>query len=138
MGTGLHTRTFLTGMGRPETTPHFIIQVSGLTSLLLPSLVTCYQFVVREGSSLTQVQIPNLVDFHRHGSPNSNATFGILYNPLSSETVNSYLAHLVSILPNLPTNMSVNLESIPPAPPTGQGLIDKETLISNGIEVYTD
>jgi len=120
-----------------ETTPHFIIQVSGLTSLLLPSLVTCYQFVVREGSSLTQVEIPNLIDFRRPANA-SGATFGILYNPLSSETVNSYLAHLVSILPNLPTNMTVNFECIPPAPPTGQGLIDKETLISNGIEVYTD
>ena len=120
-----------------EATPHFIIQGSGLTSLLLTSLVTCYQFVVRDSYSLTQVQIPNLKDFRRPAYA-VGATLGILYNPLSSETVNSYLAYLVSILPNLPTNMTVNFECVPPAPPTGQGLIDKETLISNGIEVMTD
>jgi len=57
---------------------------------------------------------------------------------LSSETINWILAQLVSISPAI-TEAYIELQQqTPSAPPTGQGLIDKATLISNGNNVNTD
>ncbi len=50
---------------------------------------------------------------------------------------NSLLAHFVAITPSIAGKL-IQLESTPPAPPTGQGITDKATLIANGNTVATN
>lgn len=78
---------------------------------------------------LTSLQVPTL---------SVDNTFNVSLNSLTSESVNSLLAHLVSISPSI-TNVYIRLHGQnPSAPPTGQGIIDKATLIGNGNFVLTD
>lgn len=58
-------------------------------------------------------------------------------NSLSSSTVNSLLNQFLNILPSSGKNLGLAGQT-PSAPPTGQGLIDKQTLIDNGNNVSTD
>lgn len=57
-------------------------------------------------------------------------------NKFTSDVVNNILASLVS---NAKTNgtLDINYQEIS-APPTGQGLVDKQTLIDRGWTVTTD
>jgi len=57
---------------------------------------------------------------------------------LSSETINAILAQMVSISPPV-SGTYIRLQGQnPPAPPTGQGITDRDTLIANGNTVETD
>jgi hypothetical protein len=72
---------------------------------------------------------------------NSNPKLEFLWcqgNHLTSAMVNAHLAKLVA---NNVTAISLSYTSLsqdPPAPPTGQGITDKATLISRGWSVSTD
>lgn len=58
-------------------------------------------------------------------------------NTLPPAQINSILHQMLNITPA--TGKYINLsEQNPPAPPTGQGITDKETLINNGNTVETD
>lgn len=60
------------------------------------------------------------------------------FNHLNSTQVNQVLNILVNTTPTV-TGKYINLQyQSPHAPPTGQGLIDKQTLINNGNTVSTD
>ena len=73
-------------------------------------------------------QLTNLIDFKADFSGCA----------LSSFTINDLLSNLNAISPKL-KNFEINLsKQNPKAPPTGQGLIDKNTLIQNGNNVITD
>jgi len=63
--------------------------------------------------------------------------FNATSNTLASDEINSLLAHFVTLLPDAPSYIYLNGQT-PSAPPTGQGITDRATLISNGIEVVTD
>lgn len=58
-------------------------------------------------------------------------------NSLSSNQVNSILSKFTAFEP-LSSSVQIFLNQNPPAPPTGQGIIDKQTLINNGFNVITD
>jgi hypothetical protein len=57
-------------------------------------------------------------------------------NSLSSSVINNLLAKFVSV--PLFSGSTIIFAQIPAAPPTGQGIIDKNTLISNGNNIQTD
>lgn len=106
-----------------------IISNSSLTTIDLPfyEVFMCYLI----NNSLSSITHSNL--FITNGGE-----YFVSGNKLTSSSVNYILNHFVGIVP---TQVSVNyfLESqTPPAPPTGQGLVDKNTLISNGNGVMTD
>jgi hypothetical protein len=58
-------------------------------------------------------------------------------NALPSNQVNSILSKFIPFEP-LSSYVQIDLNQNPPAPPTGQGIIDKQTLINNGFNVITD
>jgi hypothetical protein len=58
------------------------------------------------------------------------------YNAINSSSVNSILNKFLTVLPL--EGKRIFLGQNPPAPPTGQGIIDKQSLIDSGNSVYTD
>lgn len=80
------------------------------------------------GSQLATISLPSLVRCE---------SLYLESNSLSSSTVNSLLNQFLNILPSSGKNLGLAGQT-PSAPPTGQGLIDKQTLIDNGNTVYTD
>jgi hypothetical protein len=72
---------------------------------------------------------------------NSNSKLEFLWcqgNHLSSATINAHLAKLVASNVDAFTMSYTSTSQNPPAPPTGQGITDKDTLISRGWSVSTD
>ena len=68
----------------------------------------------------------------------ANGNFGMYFGScnLTSQIVNNVLHQAVQ---NNFINSTISLQyNTPPAPPTGQGLIDKATLEANGCTVTTD
>jgi hypothetical protein len=103
-------------------------QNASLTSLNIPSLATVSigdGVYVTGNTSLTTLSVPAL--YHVF-----DTRFYVSGNAFSSSTVNGLLAELAAINPSIST-WRIRLEGqIPPAPPTGQGILDKATLINNG------
>ena len=62
---------------------------------------------------------------------------GFSDNALPSSQVNSLLSKMLNVLPVPGKSIQLQGQN-PPAPPTGQGLIDKATLINTGSSVTTD
>jgi hypothetical protein len=124
--------------------------LSELTSLNVPSLVDCFQLEIT-GTKLLSLNLPNLLyssikiqyntlltavlipNLSPQGGNYSNFYFD--QNNLPSAQVNYLLSRLGSFPGN---HKQIKLMQLPPAPPTGQGIIDKATLISQGHSVYTD
>ena len=106
-----------------------VINQSILSSLDLPNVVVCKAILVNSNPNLTTLNIPS-IDF------TECAGVRLKENALSSSTINDLLNRLVAA--NV-TGINIQLEDQnPPAPPTGQGLVDKQTLIDNGNTVSTD
>lgn len=108
---------------------------SVLNTIDLPVLENIrYDVNIFQNPGLQYLNIPALTycvggDYYR---------FRLEENAFSSSEVNYLLARLVGLSSTL-VNVTVLLQNQnPPAPPTGQGLIDKQTLISNGNSVLTD
>ncbi|MDD5698122.1 MAG: hypothetical protein PHH77_05850 [Victivallaceae bacterium] len=59
-------------------------------------------------------------------------------NHLTSAMVNAHLAKLVAGNVTTGTRSYTSLSQTPAAPPTGQGITDKATLISRGWDISTD
>lgn len=129
--------------------PLFSLEISygNLTQLLLPNL-TKGNIRVSENNNLNQVNLNSFqegnVDFT--GSQLATISLPSLVrceslnlesNSLSSSTVNSLLNQFLNILPSSGKYLNLGFQT-PSAPPTGQGLIDKQTLIDNGNNVLTD
>lgn len=85
------------------------------------------------GNSLTSLILPN---FSSVNPGSSLGVFSVSSNNFTSTTVNSFLSFLVNL--TIPINFVYLLDQTPPAPPTGQGINDKNTLINNGASVITD
>lgn len=82
---------------------------------------------------------PNLTFFNLPGltSISNNSYFSLDNNGFTTSVVNNLLAKFVSV--PVFSNCSIRLDvQTPAAPPTGQGIVDKNTLISNGNAVNTD
>lgn len=108
---------------------------NAISTLSLPSLLKIKNLLVYDNHpdpiyvDLTQVSLPVLSAF-------SGTNFEI-DGKLPTDEVNYLLNKLVSISPMI-SGKSIHLRQNPTAAPSGQGLIDKNTLIANGNSVSTN
>jgi hypothetical protein len=129
----------ITSLGFPALTSASSINIYDNNSLLnvsfpLLSSITS-SFSISNNSNLTSISINNLAQF---GTEDFYLSFNATDNKLPSSNINSLLNKLVSITPSL-TGVYMDLsQQTPLAPPTGQGITDKNTLIANGNTVTTD
>ena len=127
-----------------------------ITSLSFPVLTTIggYDFDIYNNSNLTSINFPlltNIKGINATYNPklafiglsslnsiiDSNSYLGFNNNALPSSQINSILNKFLTITPTTGKKIGLNGQ-IPPAPPTGQGIIDKQTLINAGNTVTTD
>lgn len=104
----------------------WIFRCNNIVNLSFPELKSANAIEI-VNTGISDINLPNLISVYLLNS---------LSNKLTSESVNSILAILVN-LTYTPVEVWLSNNN-PPAPPTGQGLIDKSTLQSNGAQVYTD
>lgn len=135
----------------------FAVSGSGLTSIALPSLTACRNLYFMDNAQLTSVNFSNVQTI--------SGTIMVINNPalttvvfpsviamgegyyhlevqcqnnaLTSETVNDILHKLLTFTFVSGNYYQMNNQN-PPAPPTGQGIIDKGTLVSMANTVITD
>lgn len=125
-----------------------------LTSINLNGLINTYDFVgINSNTVLTSLDFPLLESFLGEGISvqNNNSLDAISFpklkeinyalnlnsNALPSTQINSILNKLLSVTFSDSTSY-VTLNQSPPAPPSGQGIIDKATLINKGIYLSID
>jgi hypothetical protein len=123
---------------------------SPITSLDLSGYTTGYVEIVN--SNLQQLNLQSMVsgglDVHSNSQLSSisfpafaNLSIGsyvrLNNNSLSSTAVNSILNKMLTVTPTSGKPIHLH-QQLPAAPPTGQGIIDKATLISTGNTVLTD
>jgi hypothetical protein len=104
-----------------------------LTSILFPQLTNCEGIMrIQNNIQLNTIAFPILTTF-----TNLNDQISFSNNSLTSTSINYILNKIVNTTPLAGKNIIVSGQ-VPIAAPTGQGLIDKQTLIDNGNSVYTD
>ncbi|CAN5842882.1 hypothetical protein BH11BAC4_BH11BAC4_07590 [soil metagenome] len=157
-GLSLQTNPALTSIniGQLNNTPSLTISGNAaLSSLNLSSLATAGTVNVVNSPLLTSVTFPSLTKLNgANGSSVSGCTnvtsvslpvlttflnggFNINQCSLPSAEVNYLLNKFVSLVPNI-FNRILDFRQSIPAPPTGQGIIDKATLLSRSNTVTTD
>jgi uncharacterized protein (TIGR02145 family) len=101
-----------------------------LTTLSFPAYTSGYgEFSIDENATLTSLSFPILKSAGSYISFSSNS--------LPSSQINTILNKLLTVTPT--TGKYIYLSGqVPPAPPTGQGIINKQTLIDAGNQVSTD
>jgi len=107
-----------------------------LDSLNFQSLRSLSRLNIFNNINLSYLKFDNL------STIKSSLTFGVTGGKLPSEEINYILAKLVAS-PYIPTPpqtsfFPISLRQNIPAPPTGQGLLDKQILINRGHNVFTD
>lgn len=102
------------------------LNISGnkITSLSFPALTTINGVFAISEPLLTNISLPVLASITGSGQI-------IISGALNVAAVNAILAKLVAITPQI-TGANINLYQNPTALPTGQGITDKNTLISRG------
>jgi uncharacterized protein YfkK (UPF0435 family) len=135
-----------------NSTAYLNIQNNGaLTSLSLPVLTTAYMLDIEHNSLITTINFPSLTQITSTiqinfcakltsiGIPSlqSGNSFRIYNNALPSSQINMILNKMLTVTPTSGKYIGLTGQN-PPAPPTGQGITDKATLISNGNDVRTD
>lgn len=153
------TQSNLSTLSCPSLIKADVLQIysnSVLASVSLPALATIGNIVIDRNNAITSFSFPALTSLTSldYGSyitncPNlvsisfnnlstfKNLTFYTNGNQLPSSQINYLLNKFVSINPSI-TGKSFVFTQTPPAPPTGQGISDKSTLISNGNNVTTN
>jgi hypothetical protein len=126
-----------------------------LTSINLNGLINTYGYVgINSNRVLTSLNFPLLESFLGEGISvqNNNSLNAISFpklkeieyalnlnaNALPSTQINSILNKLLSVTFLDSSSYYITLNQSPPAPPSGQGIIDKATLINKGIYLSTD
>ena len=104
---------------------------SQLTSISLPSLTTLSSMFINNHQNLASISMDAMTSY------TGTSSFGFFGCKLPSAQVN-YLLHKLVLATPLITGIDINLSQNPVAPPTGQGIIDKATLVSRPNNVYTD
>ena len=99
-----------------------------LTSLSFPSLSSCESIGISDNPLLTSISFPALM---------SNSGIFLYGNALTTSNINSLLNKMLTVSPTDVKTIYLR-DQTPPAPPTGQGIIDKQTLINAGNSVQTD
>jgi hypothetical protein len=122
-----------------------------LSTISLPVLANLSQFSIYNNAIITSITFPNLasvsnelyiwdnlslisIEFPLLTSCKSIYFYG---NKLPSSQINTLLNKFLTISPVTGKQISLSGQ-VPSAPPTGQGIIDKQTLITAGNNVYTD
>jgi hypothetical protein len=101
----------------------------GISELNFPLLEKCNTFYIKAFNNINPtINFPNL---------NYCENFTISSTGTDSNKINSYLNNFLNIFPINEKNIELAYQT-PLAPPTGQGLIDKQTLINQGNNVITD
>lgn len=117
-----------------------IIQFNNsLATVSFPALTTLTYGVGTVGASHTLISNNMNLASINLGNFSTYTGLTIVFdnNRFSSATVNYLLSKMVSVSPVI-SGKSINLRQTPPAPPTGQGLVDKATLAANNNSIYTD
>jgi hypothetical protein len=110
----------------------------GLTTINLPLLSSIGNNNTSNNTSSIAIGSAQLTNFSLPALTSLKGGISMSQNKLTSADVNGLLAKLVALSPSI-TGRFIGLSSqTPPAPPTGQGLTDKSTLIANGNSVSTD
>lgn len=120
-----------------------------LTTVTFPALTYAYSLNFTNCSLLTSVTFPALTNSSALGIQSSplltTVSFPVLKhcnslvfnnNALSVTTINALLNQMLSVSPK-GSYIFLNGQT-PPAPPSGQGILDKQTLINGGNTVETD
>jgi hypothetical protein len=103
-----------------------------LTSISFPLLTKCKNFYLSNNAVLTSIDLPVLSSTYDY-----MATLAFTKNALPSSQINLLLSTIVKISPAGGKYIGL-MDQNPPAPPTGQGVIDKSILIDRGNNVVTD
>lgn len=149
-GFSIHNCNNLNTLNLPllqEVYPGLGISSCNLTQLLLPNLIKG-DIYVNGNINLNQVNLNSFQEGNIDITDSQLATISLPSlvrceslnlegSSLSSSTVNSLLNQFLNILPSSGKFLNLAFQT-PSAPPTGQGLIDKQTLIDNGNNVSTD
>jgi hypothetical protein len=129
--------TALTQLTFPALTTFVAINVLGspnLTNISFPSLTSAGQILISNNPQLNQVDLPVL---NQINVVPGSTYLQFAYNAFSSESINYLLNKLLSATP-LTGKYIILQNQTPPAPPTGQGILDKQTLLDLGNSVTTD
>ena len=126
------------------------ISINGVNNFTPPSnLMSCNSLTIQNMPNLTSLSFPSLssCDIFVQGNPLLNSVSfpaltnsSYLYlsnNALPTSKINSLLNKFLTVSPTVQKNIDLSNQN-PLAPPTGQGLIDKQTLINTGNSVITD
>ncbi len=105
-----------------------IVNNTVLTSISLPTLKSTSEINIQLNLLLTSIAFPSLT---------SNSGIYLRNNALTTSNINSLLNKMLTVSPTVPKNIELYGQT-PPAPPTGQGIIDRQTLLNAGNTVYTD
>lgn len=127
-----------------------IVNNSILSTLNVTNISTASLILINNNTNLSSLSIPNLNTVNSFSACNNNLStitisgltnlpqqqFLAFGNSLPSSSINNLLAFFVSLNPTS-GYISINNQN-PAAPPTGQGITDKNTLTNNGVNVFTD
>lgn len=135
----------------PYTENIFINNTTGLTKVDLSMITKLLELRISNNKDLTSINLNSLSEHYSSGVIQNNPLlssidfsslisigeeFNLRNNALSSSFVNNFLSKLL-IGQNTEKYILLTGQN-PPAPPTGQGITDLETLINKGNQVYTD
>jgi hypothetical protein len=109
-----------------------IMNNSSLKSISFPALTKTKGIYFTYNTSLSSIDFPMLAKVY-----NSQTSLNFNNNGLPSSQVNSILNKLLNITPSSGNYIQLQGQT-PPAPPTGQGIIDKATLLTRGNSVTVD
>lgn len=107
------------------------IQSNTLLNTLNFPVLNTMGLINMAGNAISSDPFPAITNF-------TGSWFNFSSNKMNVSTVNNILAKLVSLSPSI-TGTQIDLyNQTPLAPPSGQGITDKATLITNGNNVTTD
>lgn len=129
--------TALTQLTFPSLTTFGILYIVGnpaITNINFPSLTSAGQIFISNNPQLSQVDLPVL---NQINVVPSSTYLQFSDNALPSESINYLLNKLLNATPSSGKYIVLQNQN-PPAPPTGQGILDKQALLDLGNSVTTD
>lgn len=136
----------------PYTENIFINNTTGLTYIDLSMIVKLIEIRISNNTNLTRINLKYLSEIYGNCVIQTNpllssidlpaltfigSDFNLRSNALTSSFINTFLNRLLTVTPSTDKYILLNGQN-PPAPPTGQGIIDLTTLTNTGNAVYTD
>jgi hypothetical protein len=138
----------------PYTENVYIQNTTGLTTVDLSMFTKIVNLNISDNANLISLNLNNLTVIYNEFSIQTNPVLSSMglpsissipaylginlrYNALPSTVINSILNKMLSVTPTSRKDIALSGQT-PPAPPTGQGIIDKQTLIDTDNDVYTD